>query len=151
MTADAGSIAARASSAGLLAIAGLHALWATGSPWPLRDSRELADKVAGRPGDFHSPAECLAVSGLLVTASALVAGAPRGSPRLSRIGAAGVIAVLTTRGALGLAGRTDVLAPGASSERFRRIDRRVYSPLCLALAAGALPALRRRDSGFRRR
>ena len=50
------------------------------------------------------------------------------------------MAVLTTRGALGLAGRTDIVSPGSSSERFRQLDRQVYSPLCLTLAALATPA-----------
>ncbi len=45
------------------------------------------------------------------------------------------------RGALGLAGRTDIVSPGSVSERFRRLDRRCYSPLCLALAALAVPAV----------
>ena len=47
--------------------------------------------------------------------------------------------VLATRGALGMAGRTDLLASGASSEGFRDADRRVYSPVCLTLAAMSLP------------
>jgi hypothetical protein len=38
-----------------------------------------------------------------------------------------------------MAGRTDLLAPGSSSERFRSLDRRVYSPICLTLAALSLP------------
>ena len=39
--------------------------------------------------------------------------------------------------AFGLAGRTDLLVPGSESERFRRLDRRVFGPACLALATGA--------------
>ena len=50
-----------------------------------------------------------------------------------------VTGVLATRGAFGMAGRTDLLASGASSERFRSMDRRVYSPVCLTLAALSLP------------
>ena len=80
---------------------------------------------------------------LLTTAAALVAGRPARSPRLRRAGAAGVVAVLATRGALGLAGRTDLAVPTATSPRFRRLDRRVYAPLCLALAAAAAPAVTR--------
>ena len=51
---------------------------------------------------------------------------------------------LAVRGLLGLAGRTDIVSPGSSSSRFRELDRRLYSPLCLALAALALPAARSR-------
>jgi hypothetical protein len=36
-----------------------------------------------------------------------------------------------------MAGRTDLVSPGSISPRFRRLDRRYYSPLCLALAMAA--------------
>ena len=39
--------------------------------------------------------------------------------------------------AFGFAGRTDRLVPGSESAQFRRLDRRVFVPLCLALAGGA--------------
>ena len=132
------AVAQHASAAGLLAIAGVHVVWATGSSWPMRDGDALAQTAGG--GRSHTATECLAVAGLLTTASALVAGHPRRAPRLQRAGAGTVAAVLATRGAFGLAGRTDALVPGSSSARFRRLDRRYYAPLCLVLAAGALPA-----------
>ena len=130
-------------SGGLAAIAALHLLWSTGSPWPLADSSELADAVGGRAdnADPPSPAECLAVAGLLGAAATLVAGRPARAPLLRRSGAAGVVAVLAARGALGLAGRTDLAVPTATSPRFRRLDRRAYAPLCLALATLASPAV----------
>lgn len=65
-------------AAGLGAVGALHAIWATGSAWPLRDKRQLTDHVISR---------------------------------------------------------------GSESQRFRRLDRRIYSPLCLTLAALALPAV----------
>lgn len=115
-------------AAGLGAVGALHAIWATGSAWPLRDKRQLTDSVSGRPGDDPpSPAACLGVAGLLAAAAGLVGGRPRRSPRVSRIGSAGVVATLTAR--------------GSESQRFRRLDRRIYSPLCLTLAALALPAV----------
>jgi Protein of unknown function (DUF3995) len=132
----------RLSASGLLAIAGLHVVWATGSSWPLSDGSALAEDLGGRPGgEPRTAGECLAVAGALTLASAFVAGRPRRAPVLSRIGAAGVAGTLATRGVFGLAGRTDVLVPGATSERFRALDRRYFSPLCLALALGALPAV----------
>ena len=125
----------------LLALGGLHAVWATGSRWPLPDHDRFADAIAGRPtGRTPGPVACLAVAGLLGAASALVAGRPRSAPGLSRLGSAGVVTVLTARGSLGLAGRTDLVAPGSSSERFRELDRRIYGPVCLALAVLAAPA-----------
>ena len=143
MSSSATTLSTRASATGLLAIGAMHVVWATGSPWPMKDRRLLTDAVVGSEDDQPPPpSACLTVAGLLGTAAALVAGRPRSVPRLSRLGAAGVVAVLTTRGALGLAGRTDIVSPGSSSERFRQLDRRVYSPLCLTLAALATPALR---------
>jgi len=130
-------------AAGLGGLAGLHAVWATGSSWPLADRAALADAVAGRRR-LPSTGACLVVAGLLATAAGLVAGRPRRLPRLRRAGAGGVTATLAVRGALGLAGRTDLISPGAVSARFRRLDRQVYSPCCLALAALCAPAASRR-------
>jgi hypothetical protein len=114
-------------SAALLAIGSLHVAWGVGASWP-RIDREPA-----------GPAACFAVAGLLGVAAGLVAGHPRRVPRLSRLGARAVAGVLATRGAFGITGRTDLLASGASSARFRSMDRRVYSPVCLTLAALSLP------------
>jgi hypothetical protein len=57
-------------------------------------------------------------------------------PPTARAASAGLMAIA------GLAGRTDLLSPGSDSERFRDLDRRFYSPLCLALAAAAVPRRR---------
>jgi hypothetical protein len=140
---DLGAAPARSTAVTLLGLAGLHVAWASGSSWPAGDRAELADLMAGRAGgSVPSPAQCLAVATLLTSASALVAGRPRRLPRLRRIGAAGVTTALGVRGACGMAGRTDLVSPGSTSPRFRRLDRRYYSPLCLALAAGALASAR---------
>ena len=102
----------------------------------------LSDEVAGRASqDPPSSAACLGVAALLTTAAALVEGHPRGRPAVARVGAAGVVTVLTVRGSLGLAGRTDLLSAGSTSAAFRSRDRRIYSPVCLVLAALSLPAL----------
>jgi hypothetical protein len=85
----------------------------------------------------------VAVAALLATAAAFVAGRPRSRPALRRLGAAGVAGVLGVRAACGLAGRTDLVSPGSVSPRFRRLDRRCFSPLCLALAAAAASSARR--------
>jgi hypothetical protein len=67
----------------------------------------------------------------------MVIGGPRRYPLLSRVGSRTAAAVLAIRGSFGLAGRTDLLVPGSDAERFRRLDRRYYSPLCLAIATAA--------------
>jgi hypothetical protein len=85
-------------------------------------------------------AACNAVAAALFTASALVAGIPVIPRRWRAVGRVGVATVLATRGLAGMFGRTDVLSPGSTSAKFRRLDRRFYAPLCLALAAGAFSA-----------
>ena len=115
---------------GLLAVAAVHANWARGSSWPLPDRRRLAWTVVGSE-EMPSATACLAVTGLLTAGAGLVAGLPRRAPRPGRLGAAGVVAALATRGVFGAAG----LMPGQRvSEAFARWDRRLYSPLCLLLA-----------------
>jgi hypothetical protein len=125
--------AAATASGALLAVAGLHAAWGTGRAWPFPDRAALADAVVGT-AEVPGPAACFAVSGALAAAAALVAGWPPGHPGVRRAGVGGAAAVLAARGALGLTGRTALVSPGSVSARFTRLDRRVYSPACLALA-----------------
>ncbi len=132
-------------SAGLAGLAGLHVAWAAGSSWPLPDEAALADAVIGHDR-VPSPAASLLVAGALAAGSAVVAGRPARARRVQRIGATGVVAVLSMRGALGVAGLTHLVSPGSSSPRFLRLDRRVYAPLCLTLAALAAPAAQRRGA-----
>lgn len=132
-----------AASAGLAGAAAVHALWASGSTWPERDYDDLADLVVGR-APFPSRPLTAGVAGLLVTASTLSAAASGPTPPQSRIVRAGVKAVAATllvRGVGGLA--VSSLAVGDASDTFRRWDRRVYSPLCIALGAGVAVSGRR--------
>ena len=124
-----------------VSLAALHVAWGRGSTFPFPDRDGLNDAVIGRR-TTPSPAACFAVAGTLTVAAALVADVPRLPRGLQRLGVTGVAAVLAARAALGFAGRTDVASPGSVSARFRRVDRHVYSPLCLALAAGALSSRR---------
>lgn len=134
---DAVGAAKYSGAVSLFLIAAMHANWARGSSWPAADERRLADAVIGWE-KMPSAGACLVVAGLLTLGGNLVAGWPGSKPRLQRIGAAGVSATLAVRGLVGGAGlmlRT--------SETFLRWNRRLYSPLCLLLAAcsaaGAVP------------
>ena len=125
----------------LVSIGAAHLAWAAGASWPAADRAQLADRMAGRPPEgMPGTLACVSVAGLCFAAGALVAGGARHTGPARRIGVATVVSVLVVRGALGLAGRTDLVSPGSDSPRFRDLDRRVYSPLCLAIAAMALPA-----------
>lgn len=116
---------------GLLAIAVVHTNWARGAAWPAPDRRQLAEAIIGWE-EMPGAVPCLAVVALLGVGAGLVAGFPHHSPTLQRLGAAGVTATLATRGVLGF---TSVMDAGRISPTFARWNRRLYSPLCLALAA----------------
>jgi hypothetical protein len=123
-------------SATLAAIGAVHVAWGRGSTVPFASREELADAVIGSRA-VPSPAACYAVAAALFVASALVSDVPLGPRRTRRLGRRVVGGVLAARGLAGLLGRTDALSPGSTSPRFRRLDRRFYSPLCLALALGS--------------
>ncbi|MEU8919683.1 DUF3995 domain-containing protein [Kitasatospora sp. NPDC048545] len=124
---------------GALAVTGvLHAVWAV-TPWPLRTPEEFVDTVVGAGEGPPPAAACLAVAGLLGTAAYLVGAEAgvlpgAGSRRVRRAGVRTVAGVLLARGIGGPALFGSVIE---RSERFRRLDRRYYSPLCVALGAGA--------------
>jgi hypothetical protein len=131
-----------ATSVVLAGAAALHVAWGARVSLPGVDGDRMAQAVVGSD-DVPSPAACYAVAAALGTASALVAGVPGRLPRLRCLGQVGVAAALGGRGLIGLAGRTDLVAPGPVSDRFLVWDRRLYTPLCLALCAGAVRAARR--------
>ena len=119
----------------------LHIAWGRGSTWPFRDQAALAENVVGAE-TVPPPSACFAVAGALGAAAALVVLPSRGRIR-HKLARAGVVTVLATRGVLGLVGRTDLVSSGSVSPTFRRRDRTLYAPLCLALAAGAAATVTR--------
>jgi hypothetical protein len=123
----------------LMALAGLHVAWAGGAAFPFDRREDLADAVAGTQA-VPGPASCVAVAAALTAGAALVQNVPVLPRRLRTLGLYGMAGILGLRGAAGLTGTTEFLSPGSNSERFRRLDRRLYSPLCLALAAGSVAA-----------
>lgn len=119
----------------LFAIAGLHVAWGLGSSFPFRNRQELADSVVGTE-EMPSFVACMVVASALALAAVIVA---RIVPLPSRLRSAAlgiVTTVFATRGVAGALGRTSALSPGSDSASFRRLDKRIYSPLCLWLAAG---------------
>jgi hypothetical protein len=123
----------------LAAVAGLHAAWAGGSTWPYNDPRTLTRSVLGVPeaGDFPPPGLTLAVTGALaVTATAALARTASSEKvrRAARLLSLPAAAVLAIRGVGGFA--QSLLAPQSATPEFTRNDLLIYSPLCLALAAG---------------
>jgi len=124
-------------SGALAAIGSIHVAWGFGSSFPFRTHTELAETVIGSEV-VPSAAACHAVAVALFVASGLVADLPVGPRPLRRVGRVVVAGVLAARGVVGLCGRTDLLSPGSTATRFRTLDRRFYSPLCLILAVCAV-------------
>jgi hypothetical protein len=129
----------RLTAAILAALAALHVAWGWGSSFPFRNRDDLADAVVGS-STVPGPAACWAVAGALTTGAILVADVGPQPPRVRRPLLLGVSSALGLRGLLGWAGKTETIAPGSNSERFVQLDRRIYSPLCIALALGSLAA-----------
>lgn len=134
-------ITARITAGVLAGLSALHLAWGFGASFPFRQREELADAVVGTT-DVPPPLACFAVAGALATGAALAAGVAPVGPGLRRSALVVMAGVLGLRGGLGLMGRTDVVSPGSNSERFLRLDRRVYAPLCLALALGCVAGAR---------
>lgn len=129
----------RSTATTLAAISGLHLAWATGSACPADNRDELADLIAGSD-EMPSARECLAVAALLGVAAGVVAG-PRWLPEtVRRLGCLTVAGVLGLRAVFGASGYTRLVVPWTPSERFERLDRRYYAPLCAALAIGSWSA-----------
>ena len=126
--------------AGTLALlSALHVTWVFSS-WPLPDRSRFAKIVVGTsPDKVPSGAATSAVAALLASASLLVArcAAPGRRPpgRIAVLGSRTVAGVLLARAVGGfiVSGSALVDAPAT----YRRLDLTVYSPLCLALSAGA--------------
>jgi hypothetical protein len=134
------TIARGLGAGGLLAIAAVHANWARGSAWPAPTHQHLAQAVIGR-SSMPPPRASLAVAAALIAAGAIVAGVPGRGGRMQRTGVAGVTAVLGLRGIVGLMGR---MPHEKRSPSFARWNRRLYSPLCLLLAALCAASYERR-------
>lgn len=129
-------------TAGTLAgLAALHVAWGLGSPFPCPDRETLADTVAGTSAVPGKP-ECFAVASALFASAVFVADVVpvERRVRIPIVGCAAV--VLGVRGAAGLVGKTSLIVSWTTSQRFNRLDRHYYGPLCLALATGAVRSLR---------
>ncbi len=131
--------AATLAAATFVAIAALHGYWAMGGFWPGHDPESLARTVVGgQPGmRFPGPSACWAVAAVLVAGAVVVlaAGGVLALPVPAPIarGAAGVGALaLLLRGLEGFV--DERLRPDTAGSPFARLNVRLYSPLCLALA-----------------
>lgn len=120
--------------AALGAIAAVHAAWALRWRWPGHSDDTLAERVVGA-GAKLPPHPVMWVMAAFLGGAATVVGAVGAGRRERSLRAAtwSLAAILLARGALSIP--MDLL--GGLRSRYSRLDLAIYSPLCLALGAGA--------------
>jgi hypothetical protein len=123
----------------LLAIAIAHFIWSLGGTWPIRDEALLARTVTGFPDRTRMPPK---IASFGVAVAVLAAGIIALSLADDTAGglwldAVGVLAGLVFL-ARGIVGYSAWFAKRTPEEPFRSLDRKLYSPLGLALGIGFL-------------
>ena len=139
------ALLAIALSLAVYTLAILHAYWGFGGFWPAANPERLARTVVGTPGikRMPPPASCFAVAALLAAIASWPLFAARLLPEawpawLTLLAGTGIAAVFLGRG---VAGYTQAWRRRFPEQPFAILDRRYYSPLCLALGAGFLVLL----------
>ena len=123
----------------LLAVAIAHLLWSVGIMWPIRDRQLLARTVVGAPGVARMPPKYISFGVFLLmlggcVVAFAVADPTSGGPGLTLLALLAAIGFLA-RGGVGYTGWWAARTP---EEPFRSLDRKSYSPLCLAVGIGFL-------------
>lgn len=126
---------------GLVGVGLLHAMWASGSSWPARSRRELADAVVGSEA-APAPVPTAAVA-VAATAGGIVAAGALGDRPIAVAGRRAAGTALIARAVLGGPFACRVLGLPEPSDRFRELDARVYRPLCAVLGVAVLLGARR--------
>lgn len=126
---------------GLVGVGALHAAWASGSSWPARSRRELADAVVGSDA-APAPLPTAAVA-LAATAGGIVAAGALGDRPIAVVGRRAAGLALLARAAVGGPVACRLLGLPEPSDRFRELDARYYRPLCVVLGVAALLGARR--------
>lgn len=133
----------------LLALATLHILWALGHYWPAADRADLKDLVLGGPAKvpFPGPFACAIVAGAMAFGAGVVlqlGGLHQWLPaEPAELCARGFLSAFFLRGTLGYGMHRFKF--WQDSAKFNHWNRLLYSPLCLAIAAGfafLLPRMR---------
>ncbi|WP_293694405.1 DUF3995 domain-containing protein [uncultured Agrococcus sp.] len=123
--------------AGLTAAGALHTVWASGSPWPAKSTRQLSDAVAGNPKALPDSGATLSVAGAAFTGGAIAAGGlgeGRAAVALRRFIGIALLARAASGGTVALT----VLGAPKVGKRFRELDRRCYRPLFAVLGLSVL-------------
>ena len=129
----------------LLSASMAHLAWSFGRTWPIREEKLLAQTVVGTAGIERMPPRWASFAVAVLTLAAGILALSLADHTSGGLGltlsALPVGAVFLARG---LIGYTAWWAARTPEPNFRFNDRRVYSPLCLALGLGfvALFAMR---------
>lgn len=126
--------------AGLTAAGALHAIWASGSPWPAKTQQQLAGAVAGDAEGLPDARATWAVAAAAFTGGAVAAGGL--GERGAVVSARRVMGALRlTRALVGGGPALAALGLPTASRSFTDLDRRYYRPLFavvgLAVVLGA--------------
>ena len=121
----------------LLTLSMAHFLWTLGGTWPIREEKLLAQTVVGTAGVTHMPPRWASFGVAVLTMAAgilalALADHTSGGTILSILGLPAA-AIFLYRGILGYTPGWIAKTP---EPNFRLNDRRVYSPLCLAIGIG---------------
>lgn len=131
-------LAACVASATLVLLGALHVYWASGGAWPARGSDALATYVLGSNRDRMPPRLLTLCIALVLFAFAWLPLAHALAPTL--LSPRAMVAALDTVAAVfalrGLAGFFEQrIQPSPPHWPYVRLNKQLYSPLCLALAA----------------
>lgn len=130
----------------LAGLALIHVYWGFGGRWPGHDETSMVERVVGRTNNMRAPSlpAALAVAGALLTAALLVG-------LYERQMLSGIAATLVTAGfwgaslvflLRGVAGYVPAVFRYAEGTPFHRLNRTLYSPICLAVFSGFIATAR---------
>lgn len=122
------SIARIVGWAGLTAAGALHAVWASGSPWPAKDSKQLGEAVVGSSKARPDTRATWVVAGTAFCGAGVAAGGlgeGRVAVGLRRLMGLGLCARAIAGGDVAV----KALRLPPAGKRFRKFDWRYYRPL----------------------
>jgi len=128
------TVARVVSTAALMALSVLHAVWASGSPWPAKNKKQLGEAVVGSDGPMPGVTPTLVVAGGTAAAALLASGALGKGPA-QRLALRGMGTVMVLRAVSGGGPALAAMGLPAAGRTFRQLDARVYRPLAALLGA----------------
>ena len=128
---------------GLTAVGVVHAVWASGSSWPMKNRHDLAEAVVGSR-DFPDSKATGAVAATALVGGVVAVGAfGEGPLPVALRRGAGLL--LVARAVFGGETALALLGLPKSGKRFVELDNRWYRPFCAVLGVALLVASRHRS------